>query len=161
MGFFQKIGQFFLDCTPGEIVILAFLALVPILSIILLIVSLVRRGKNKRLAAEEAVENASVGTAAYTPDGGQAIPMPIWIAPPQFSAPTQASAPVSNPIPQQYSTVPYEPQPVKVNERVVERVKVKVNVSKLNKVDKSLLAATGIFCVGLGVMISRALSGDK
>lgn len=152
MGFFQKIGQFFLNCTPGEIVVLALLILVPILSIILLIVSAVRHARNKRAEAREEAEAAAptADPTAYSVNGCQAMPMPIWIAPAQ----TQASAPVA-------PSVPYEPQPAKVTERVVERVKVKVNVSKLNKVDKSLLAATGIFCLGLGVMIARAMSGDK
>ncbi len=38
---------------------------------------------------------------------------------------------------------------------------VKVNIKKLKKADKSLLAATAIFCFGLGVMLQRAMSGDK
>lgn len=169
MGFFQKIGQFFVDCTPGEIVVLALLVCIPILSIILLIVSLVRHAKNKRHDAKEAVEEetAPVVPTAYG-DFGQAIPMPIWIAPTQVQVPTQAPtpAPIPTPIPETQPqpmppVVSCEPQTVKVTERVVERVKVKVNVTKMNHVDKSLLAATGIFCLGLGVMISRALSGDK
>lgn len=165
MGFFQKIGQFFVDCTPGEIVVLALLVCIPILSIILLIVSIVRHAKNKRRDAKEAVEaeTAPVVPTAYG-DFGQAVPMPIWIAPTQVQVPTQAPAPAPAPVPEsqlQPPVAPYEPQTVKVTERVVERVKVKVNVTKLNRVDKSMLAATGIFCLGLGVMISRALSGDK
>ena len=66
----------------------------------------------------------------------------------------QAGSADAEPLPQ--PPVAYQPQPVKP----VERVKVKVRVTNLKKADKYLLMATGVFCLGLGAMIQRAMSRD-
>ena len=66
----------------------------------------------------------------------------------------QAASADAEPLPQ--PRVAYQPQPVKP----VERVKVKVRVTNLKKADKYLLMATGVFCLGLGAMIQRAMSRD-
>lgn len=50
----------------------------------------------------------------------------------------------------------YVPQP-----QTKAQKQTKVCVKHLKKADKSLLAATAIFCIGLGVMIQRAVSGNK
>jgi hypothetical protein len=50
---------------------------------------------------------------------------------------------------------------VYVPQQPKEQKKTKVCIKKLKKADKSLLAATAIFCVGLGAMIQRAMSGNK
>ena len=52
--------------------------------------------------------------------------------------------------------VVYAPRP-----QTKAQTQTKICIKKLKKADKSLLAATAIFCIGLGVMIQRAVSGNK
>ena len=128
---FDKVVNFLKDCTPPELVMLATLILIPVLVIILLIVSLVKHSHRKSEESEVFAENE--------------------IEQAQMDEPADVAAPTP-------AAVPYEPQ---VQKAAPERVKVKVRVTNLEKADKYLLMATGIFCVGLGVMIQRAMSSDK
>ena len=63
----------------------------------------------------------------------------------------EVAAPVEEPVETKEHRVRYV-----TTAKAPEQVKVKVRVKNLCKVDQSLLIATGIFGVGLGMMIHRA-----
>ena len=141
--FFEKIGNFFETCSPSDVVMLATLFLIPVLVVILLIVTIVRHARSKREKAE--MEAYSVVEE-----------VPVEEETPVSAEPAPVAAPAADPAPAPVHHVAHAPA-----EKTPERVKVKVRVTNLKKADKYLLAATGIFCIGLGAMIQRAMSGDK
>lgn len=133
MAIFEKIGSFLAESTTTELVILAVLILVPLLALVLLIVSLARIGRERRQARRDA-EASLVDLRAFEESlltGRKTAELPLK-----------------------------EPKDC-ANERSVERVRVKVQVRRLNRVDKEMLVATGIFCVGLGFMIHQAVKGKN
>ena len=128
---FEKFGNFIANCSETDIVMLATLILIPVLAVVLLIVTIVRHVRGRHEEEEEA-EVLPVENEVVEPAEAEAAP----VQPVVYARPVQQVA-------------------------VPERVKVKVRVTDLKKADKYLLMATGIFCVGLGAMIQRAMSGDK
>ena len=129
---FEKFGNFIANCSETDIVMLATLILIPVLAIVLLIVTIVRHVRGRHEEEEEA----------------EVLPVENEVVEPEEEAEAAPVQPVVYARPVQQVSVP-------------ERVKVKVRVTDLKKADKYLLMATGIFCVGLGAMIQRAMSGDK
>lgn len=129
MTVWEKIADFFANCTPTDWLFLGAIVLIPVISIVLLIVGAVNRKKQKKLKgkAEETVAEAVVETAD-----------PIVVEEPKKR------------------TVRY------INTRInpTEQVRVKVRVRNLCKVDRSLLVATGIFGVSLGMAVQRAFGRD-
>ena len=143
MQWWDNILDFFKSCDAGDLAMLGALILIPILAVILLIVSIAKAsGRRKNAAREAAAEPAAETTAVPV-----AAPEPVAQAP--------APAPVAEQ-PCRQQVVCYQPGPV----QPAERVKVKVRVTNLKKADKYLLMATGAFCIGLGIMIQRAMSKD-
>ena len=92
------------------------------------------------------VEEADASEVSAPVAAPVAAPAPAPVARAVAPAPTQEAHRVTVYVP--------EVQPK-------EQKRVKVCVKNLKKADKTLLAATAIFCVGLGAMIQRALTGDK
>lgn len=136
MAIFEKIGSFLSESSVAELAVLAVALLIPILALILLIVSLARLGRERREAREDATVSL-VDERAFEEScvaGSRGAELPI-----------------------RESDGKKSPS----HERCVERVRVRVQVRKLNRVDKELLAATGIFCVGLGFMLRSAIRKKK
>lgn len=133
MDILKKIGNFFTTAEPIDLVILAVLIIIPILALIILIVSMVK-GARRRRAEKESAE----------------LEEPLV-----FSQENPSTATLSKDTDRVFVYVPQsQPQP-KVQQ------KTKISIKNMDKADKSLLAATAIFCIGLGVMIQRAFLKNK
>ncbi len=139
-----------------DIVIFCSIMLIPVLVLILLVVLAKKHAKAGR--KQKKVKNEAIEVLEPV-----AAPAPVvQQAAPAAQAPaTPVVVHVHEPAPAAQASVAHQPIPVRTTERVVEKVKVKVNVAKLSKLDKSLLAATGIFCVGLGAMLQRSIGGKR
>lgn len=151
-----------------DIVIFCSIILVPVLVLILLAILVKMHSKQSR-KQKKAVQNEPIEVLEPVYTQAPAAQAPVYQAaqaPAAAPAPAPvivhvhehapAAAPAPAPAPAAREAIP-----VKTTERVVEKVKVKVNVAKLSKLDKSLLAATGIFCVGLGAMLQRSINGKR
>ena len=140
-----------------DIVIFCSIMLIPVLVLILLAILVKKHSKQSR-KQKKAAQNEPI--EVLEPTVTQA---PVVHAPAAVQAPAAAPAPVIVHVHEPAPAAPAarEAIPVRTTERVVEKVKVKVNVAKLSKLDKSLLAATGIFCVGLGAMLQRSINGKR
>ena len=136
MTVFEKIQSFLAESSAAELAVLAVALVIPIIALVLLIVSLARLGKDRREAREDAAvslaDERAFEESRVAGAGGRELPI-------REDCPKKSVS----------------------NERCVERVRVKVQVRKLNRVDKELLAATGIFCVGLGFMLRSAIQKKK
>ena len=131
MDILKRIGNFLTTTDPVDLVILVVLVMIPILAIVVLIAAGVRGAKRRRAEKESAEDEKLVVTPTQEP--------------------TAATLPRET-----ERVIVYVPQT-----QTQPQKKTKVCIKKLKKADKSLLAATAIFCIGLGAMIQRAMSGNK
>ena len=141
----------FAACTPLEQAMILAIILIPILVIIVAIVAIVRSRKNKKAIAEEA---AVVSEEPYPYEPAPA-PAPVAVVNDGYMEDDRKDKKSRKARKHQNNG--------RTVDVVVRRevVKTRICVKKLSKLDKSLLAATGIFCVGLGAMIQRAISGNR
>ncbi len=140
-----------------DIVIFCSIMLIPVLVLILLVILAKKHAKQAR-KQKKAAQNEPI--EVLEPVATQA-PVTHQSAPVAQAPATPVVVHVHEPAPATQAPAAREPIPVRTTERVVEKVKVKVNVAKLSKLDKSLLAATGIFCIGLGAMLQRSINGKR
>lgn len=137
MSILEKIGNFFSATSPVELVVLAILFLIPVLAVVVLIVGLVNAAKRRR-------EEAAVSEEADEPEEQESA-----VEPYRSVSKTEAS--------RSQTVMVYVPEASDRPSPKRERVSVKY----LKKADKTLLAATAIFCIGLGAMIHHAVSGNR
>ncbi len=148
----NKITDFFKSCEPEEMVLVIAIAAIPVLAIIWGIVALAHGAKQRRIrkqekakaAEQKAQEEAALAQTGITPAAVSSSPNGEI-----EYIPSNQQSPVTE---------------VRIIERVVkqpDRPKVKVRLVNLKKADRYLLLSTGIFCVGLGAVIQRAMSSDK
>ena len=122
MTIFEKITNALSTWAPTDVLIVATLVLIPLITVVLILVTIANGKKRKQLEASGAVEE-----------------------------PVAAATPVEK----------KELRVRHITTHAPERVKVRVRTKNLCKVDRSLLLATGIFGVGLGMMIHHAADGRR
>ena len=169
MDYLKHFWNFITDAEPVDLVILAVVILIPVVALIALISSAVNGAKRKKAEKESAAEEPVAKVEKKIP-APAAAPAPAPAHTDSTPAtPAAATAPVAAPAPAPVARA-VAPAPTQEAHRVTvyvpevqpkEQKRVKVCVKNLKKADKTLLAATAIFCVGLGAMIQRALTGDK
>ncbi len=126
MTIWEKITNALSTWAPMDVLIVATLVLIPLITVVLILVTIANGKKRKKLKTSEAVEE-----------------------------PIAASTVVAAPVEKKERRVRH------ITTNAPQRVKVRVRTKNLCKVDRSLLVATGIFGVGLGMMIHRAADGRR
>ena len=146
MTVWEKIADFFANCTSTDWLILGAIVLLPVIVIALVVVAFVNGKKHRNDSDAPAVEETPI----------------LKVAPAVEEAPAKPAKRKAEPAPEPVEEPKKEHKIRYVTTKLPgEQVRVKVRVKNLCKVDQSLLVATGMFGVSLGIAIQRAFDRGR